>query len=45
MFAELTTELLDLSVSVKGRKAEHYALLILCCSCSCCTRSGGGEPS
>ena len=34
---QLSAELLDLTVSVKGRRAAAYAFLISCCSCcSCC---------
>jgi hypothetical protein len=38
MFEELTSDLLDLTVSVKGKRAGKFAMLVLCCSCSsCCT--------
>jgi hypothetical protein len=43
MFEELTNDLLDLTVSVKGRTAGRFAALILCCSCSCCCRWGEGD--
>jgi len=37
MFDLLTDELLDLTVTPKGRRAAAYALLLSCCSCcSCC---------
>jgi hypothetical protein len=39
MFETLTTELLDLTVTVQGRPAGAFALLVLCCSSSsCCCR-------
>ena len=36
MFEQLTEELLDLSVAVKGREASAFAFLVTCCCCSCC---------
>ena len=36
MFDELTTELLDLTASVRGAGRELFAAVIDCCSC-CCT--------
>lgn len=36
MFDELTRELLDLSVQVKGEVGSLFAMVIDCCSCSCC---------
>jgi len=37
MFDLLTDDLLDLTVTPKGRRAAAYALLLSCCSCcSCC---------
>jgi hypothetical protein len=43
MFEELTNELLDLTVSVKGRKTGRFAMLVLCCSCSSCCKFGEGD--
>ena len=43
MFLQLTEELLDLSVSVKGRKAGAFAMVLACCSSSCCCWKGGGS--
>lgn len=39
MFDQLNAELLDLTLSVKGRRATAYAFLLSCCSCSCCCGS------
>lgn len=36
MFKELTRDLLDLSVDVKGEAGALYAMVVDCCSCSCC---------
>ena len=36
MFDKLTHELLDLAAQVRGDRAAPFALLIDCCSCSCC---------
>ncbi|HWB23278.1 MAG TPA: hypothetical protein VG652_10360 [Gaiellaceae bacterium] len=36
MFQELTNELLDLTATVKGEAASHFAMVIDCCSCSSC---------
>jgi hypothetical protein len=36
MFDQLTNELLDLSASVKGRRAALFAMLQSSCSCCCC---------
>ena len=36
MFERLTSELLELAASVQGRGAQAYALVLDCCSCSCC---------
>ena len=41
MFEHLTSDLLDLSVAVKGRKASSFAMLLLCCSCCCCCSTSG----
>jgi hypothetical protein len=44
VFVQLTEELLDLSVSVKGRNAGAFAMLLACCCCSsCCFTAGGGD--
>lgn len=40
MFSELTDELLDLTVTVRGYRKAFLAQTrpgSLCCSCSCCT--------
>jgi hypothetical protein len=42
MFDELTEELLDLTVTVKGEQAGRFAFLVTCCSCCCCCK--GSEP-
>ena len=39
MFEQLTEELLDLTVTVKGRQAAAYAMVLSCCSCCCCCGS------
>jgi hypothetical protein len=36
MFDALTSELLDLTASVKGEAAAPFAMVISCCSCCCC---------
>jgi hypothetical protein len=36
MFSELTRELLDLTAEVKGEARSLFAMVIDCCSCSCC---------
>ena len=36
MFKELTPELLDLTAEVKGETGSLFAMVIDCCSCSCC---------
>jgi hypothetical protein len=36
MFHELTRELLDLTAEVKGEATSLFAMVIDCCSCSCC---------
>jgi hypothetical protein len=36
MFDKLTSELLDLTAAVQGRPAGAFALLVICCSSSCC---------
>jgi hypothetical protein len=36
MFQELTNELLDLTATVKGEAASHFAMLIDCCCSSSC---------
>lgn len=36
MFDKLTQDLLDLTAQVRGERALPFALLIDCCSCSCC---------
>ena len=36
MFKELTNELLDLTASVRGEKASHFAMVLDCCSSSSC---------
>jgi hypothetical protein len=36
MFKELTRELLDLTVDVRGETGSLFALVIDCCSCSSC---------
>jgi hypothetical protein len=44
MFLQLTEELLDLSVSVKGPQAGAFAMVVACCCSSCCCfTSGGGD--
>lgn len=44
MFEDLTSDLLDLSVAVKGRKASAFAMLVVCCSsCCCCSGFNGGD--
>jgi len=44
MFLELTEELLDLSVTVQGRQAGAFAMVLACsCSSCCCLSSGGGD--
>ena len=35
MFTELTSELVDLTASVRGGRLELFAALIDCCSCCC----------
>jgi hypothetical protein len=42
MFETLTSDLLDLSVAVKGRKASAFAMLVVCCSCCCCCSGFNG---
>ena len=42
MFLQLTEELLDLSVSVKGRQAGAFAMIVACCCSSCCCFTAGG---
>jgi hypothetical protein len=36
MFDELTSELLDLTASVRGGQLGLFAAVIDCCSCCCC---------
>jgi hypothetical protein len=36
MFAELTRELLDLTVDVKGESGSLFAMVVDGCCCSCC---------
>jgi hypothetical protein len=36
MFDELTSELLDLTATVRGAGRELFAAVIDCCCCSCC---------
>ena len=36
VFLQLTEELLDLTVSVKGRQAGAFAMVLACCCSSCC---------
>jgi hypothetical protein len=36
MFDKLTHELLDLTAAVHGGRAAAFAMVIDCCSCSCC---------
>jgi hypothetical protein len=36
MFDQLTRELLDLTAEVRGARTNPFALVIDCCSCSCC---------
>lgn len=36
MFSELTRDLLDLTAEVKGEAGSLFAMVIDCCSCSCC---------
>ena len=36
MFAELTSELLDLRASTRGAGAALFAMVVDCCSCCCC---------
>ena len=43
MFDKLTTELLDLTVTVQGRPAGAFAMLAVCC-CSSCSCGGRGSP-
>jgi hypothetical protein len=44
MFGELTAELLDLRVSLRGPRAGAFAMLLTCCSCSCsCLGQGSGD--
>jgi hypothetical protein len=43
MYEKLTSELLDLTVKVKGRKASAFAMVISCCSSSCCCGDRGGN--
>jgi hypothetical protein len=42
MIDELTSELLDLTVTVQGRTAGAFAMLAVCCCSSCCC-GGRGE--
>jgi hypothetical protein len=37
MFKELTNELLDLTATVRGETASHFAMVIDCCSSSSCS--------
>jgi hypothetical protein len=43
VFLQLTEELLDLTVSVKGRQAGAFAMVIACCCSSCCCMKSGGD--
>ena len=36
MFDNLTRELLDLKSAVRGDAAPAFAMVLDCCSCSCC---------
>jgi hypothetical protein len=36
MFAELTSELLDLRASTRGEAGALFAMVIDCCCCCCC---------
>ena len=36
MFAELTSELLDLRASNRGQGGALFAMVVDCCSCCCC---------
>jgi hypothetical protein len=42
MIDELTSELLDLTVTVQGRTAGAFAMLAVCC-CSSCSCGGRGS--
>jgi hypothetical protein len=43
VFLQLTEEMLDLAVSVKGRYAGAFAMVLTCCSSSSCCMRGGGD--
>jgi hypothetical protein len=36
MFNALTDELLDLTATARGEAASHFAMVLSCCSSSCC---------
>ncbi len=36
MYDSLTRELLDLTAALRGKSAAAFAVMIDCCSCSCC---------
>jgi len=36
VFDKLTRELLDLTSSIEGTTASRFAMILDCCSCSCC---------
>ena len=36
MFRELTRDLLDLTVDVRGESGLHFAMVVDGCCCSCC---------
>jgi hypothetical protein len=42
MLDQLTDDLLELTVEVKGRKASAFAAVVTCCSSSSCCCGGGG---
>ena len=43
MFLQLTEELLDLTVSVKGRHTGAFAMVLACCCSSCCCLSSNSD--
>jgi hypothetical protein len=43
VFLQLTEELLDLTVSVKGRHTGGFAMVLACCCSSCCCLSGNND--
>ncbi|CAB4703284.1 unannotated protein [freshwater metagenome] len=37
MFGNLTDDLLDLTVAVRGDQGKAFAMVTSCCSCCCCS--------